>query len=236
MGSSSSASISSSSAAMPLAVSSDGVDCLCLSCYAPLRTPPNGFRLDKLSPTASKPSQAFEMHFNQGLTAGAEAYPLTDLELFCGGSCRASYVGRRCSSSLRRQLEGLDGAVCAACGLDAPSVCQALSEAPPGAPRASLLRSLAPRIAAEPGLAQRLLDAPHLAGNVWHADHVLAVRDGGGECTVENMQVLCVACHLDKTRREGRERRARSAGGGGGAFGFGSGGKLKQGSSPNKKR
>jgi hypothetical protein len=28
------------------------------------------------------------------------------------------------------------------------------------------------------------------------------VRDGGGECTVENMQVLCVACHVRKTRAE----------------------------------
>ena len=91
----------------------------------------------------------------------------------------------------------------------AASVCQALCEAPPGAARAALLERLAPAIAAEGRLAQRLLDAPHLAGNIWHADHKVAVADGGGECTVDNMQVLCVACHLEKTRRESRERRTR---------------------------
>ena len=55
-------------------------------------------------------------------------------------------------------------------------------------------------------LAARLLERPELTGNLWHADHVLAVRDGGGECSVDNMQVLCVACHADKTQRERRER------------------------------
>ena len=49
----------------------------------------------------------------------------------------------------------------------------------------------------------------HLSGHCWHADHVLAVADGGGECTVANMQVLCVACHLAKSGREGRQRRER---------------------------
>ena len=38
---------------------------------------------------------------------------------------------------------------------------------------------------------------------------MLAVRDGGGECTVDNMQVLCVACHHTKTQQE-RKRRSPS--------------------------
>jgi len=62
-------------------------------------------------------------------------------------------------------------------------------------------------VAAEPRLAARLLAAPHLEGLLWHADHKTAVADGGGECTVDNMQVLCVACHAEKTRREARGRR-----------------------------
>ena len=130
------------------------------------------------------------------------ASPRSDAELFCGGACRALYFGRRHSASLRRQLASLDGAVCASCGLDAGVLCALLSEAPPGAARSALLQQLAPSIAAETALAARLLEAPHLAGYAWHADHRLAVRDGGGECTIENMQVLCVACHVRKTRAE----------------------------------
>ena len=177
-----------SSSAMPMAVSADGGGVLCLSCYAPLKRPPTGFMPGPNAP---------------------EAKPLNDTELFCGGSCRADYFARRCSGSLRRQLGALDGAVCAACGLDAAAVCQALCEAPPGAARSALLLRLAPAIAANARLAARLLDAPHLSGHCWHADHVLAVADGGGECTVANMQVLCVACHLAKSGREGRQRRER---------------------------
>lgn len=144
-----------------------------------------------------------------------EARPLSDAELFCSGSCRANYFGQRCSGSLRRQLGDLDGATCAVCSLDAAAVCQALCEAPPGAARTALLQRLAPRIAASAKLSARLVEAPQLAGNCWHADHVQAVADGGGECSVDNMQVLCVACHQDKSTRERRERREREQRGAG---------------------
>ena len=185
---------------MPLAVAADRASALCLTCYVPLRRAPTGFALSSSSA-------------GDGGDGGIPvARPVGDAELFCSGTCRATYVGRRNTAALRRQLASLDGAICAACGLDAAALSQALSEAPPGAPRAALLARLAPCIAAEAGLAARVLEAPHLAGNAWHADHRVAVADGGGECTVQNMQVLCVACHLAKTRREAADRRQRGAG------------------------
>lgn len=209
-----------SGATMPLAVSADGHTVLCLACYTPLHAQPTGFTLE---PAAASPavaaiggavaSPSHPCSVGGALSeaacqGGPEAHPHNDTELFCGGACRARYVGRRCTDSLRRQVAALDGAVCAVCGLDASALCQVLSEASPGRSRAATLERLAPAIAAEPRLAARLLDAPHLEGHAWHADHKLAVRDGGGECTVHNMQVLCVACHLRKTNAE---RRARAA-------------------------
>ena len=32
-------------------------------------------------------------------------------------------------------------------------------------------------------------------GGLWDADHILAVKDGGGMCGLENMRTLCIPCH-----------------------------------------
>ena len=81
--------------------------------------------------------------------------------------------------------------------------------------------------------AQALLEAPS-EGRCWHADHRLAVSDGGGECGVDNMQTLCVVCHQRKTseaqaRRSAKRRRAgeQRAGLGDGAESDGRGATLK---------
>lgn len=33
----------------------------------------------------------------------------------------------------------------------------------------------------------------------WHADHIIPVHKGGGACTLDNFQTLCVDCHKEKT-------------------------------------
>ena len=40
----------------------------------------------------------------------------------------------------------------------------------------------------------------------WNADHIIEVVRGGGECGLENIQTLCIACHKRKTARLARER------------------------------
>jgi 5-methylcytosine-specific restriction endonuclease McrA len=37
----------------------------------------------------------------------------------------------------------------------------------------------------------------------WQADHIIPVSAGGGGCTLDNFQTLCVRCHLEKTLRLG---------------------------------
>ncbi|KAK6925065.1 HNH endonuclease [Dillenia turbinata] len=43
-------------------------------------------------------------------------------------------------------------------------------------------------------------------GSAWHADHIVPVFLGGGECRLENMRTLCVACHADVTLAQGAQR------------------------------
>ncbi|XVF50016.1 hypothetical protein PTKIN_Ptkin04bG0061800 [Pterospermum kingtungense] len=45
-------------------------------------------------------------------------------------------------------------------------------------------------------------------GNAWHADHIVPVYRGGGECRLENTGTLCVACPADVTAAQCVEQRA----------------------------
>ena len=45
------------------------------------------------------------------------------------------------------------------------------------------------------------------AGRAWQADHIKAVHQGGGLCSVSNLQTLCTVCHMQKTDRQNRERK-----------------------------
>lgn len=36
-------------------------------------------------------------------------------------------------------------------------------------------------------------------GGLWDADHIIAVKDGGGCCGLDNYQTLCISCHKNKT-------------------------------------
>lgn len=37
-------------------------------------------------------------------------------------------------------------------------------------------------------------------GGLWDADHIIAVKDGGGQCGLENIRTLCIKCHKNVTK------------------------------------
>lgn len=64
----------------------------------------------------------------------------------------------------------------------------------------------APKLALRKRLLDKLVNDPN-EGNAWHADHIVPVFRGGGECLLENMRTLCVACHSEVTAAQCSERR-----------------------------
>ena len=36
-------------------------------------------------------------------------------------------------------------------------------------------------------------------GGLWDADHIIPVKDGGGQCGLENIRTLCILCHKNVT-------------------------------------
>ncbi len=47
--------------------------------------------------------------------------------------------------------------------------------------------------------------------SLWDADHILAVAEGGGQCTLDNLRTLCLPCHREVTADLRRRLRTKGA-------------------------
>lgn len=115
------------------------------------------------------------------------------MQTFCSPDCVHEHKLRSNPGYLRDCLFARDRGVCAVCRTDTVAV---LAE----------LRRLAPKAR------KRAVDALGYAahrvkiGSLWDADHIRPVAQGGGECGLENLTTLCVACHRRKTAAQARAR------------------------------
>jgi 5-methylcytosine-specific restriction endonuclease McrA len=39
-------------------------------------------------------------------------------------------------------------------------------------------------------------------GGLWDADHIVAVKEGGGDCGLDNIRTLCIPCHKINTSKQ----------------------------------
>ena len=123
---------------------------------------------------------------------------------FCSDACVENWKVRTNGGFARQKVFERDRGVCASCGLDTEE-----------------LRALLYRVRTEKGGAvyQKLLMhyenttgySFDLDKHAFEVDHVLSVADGGGSCSEDNLQTLCVPCHRRKTKawHRGRMKRRR---------------------------
>lgn len=71
--------------------------------------------------------------------------------------------------------------------------------------RVSLVLGINRLFEERPKLLERLCKNP-VEGNAWHADHIVQVSRGGGECGDDNLRTLCVLCHAVVTAKQHAER------------------------------
>lgn len=130
-----------------------------------------------------------------GLARGPNGLPLCrwcDLEIlakrrrtFCSDYCVDQWRLRTDPGYLRDRVFARDRGVCAGCRADTVSIFAALKRAR-GRERAAGLRFYGMKtIAARKSL--------------WDADHIVPVAEGGGQCDLDNLRTLCVACHREAT-------------------------------------
>lgn len=109
---------------------------------------------------------------------------------FCSQECVDAYMVRRSPAYARSKVAARDKGVCAQCGLDTIALELELSEM------------------SGPDRRQRRkeLGIPEHRVTLWDMDHILPVKEGGGQCDLSNLTSLCINCHRVKTEAAARKR------------------------------
>ena len=112
---------------------------------------------------------------------------------FCSANCVHEYKLRSNGNYLRQQVYLRDRGICAMCRLDTKELAKQLLLLRVDDPARDLLlernninktRKIKPR---------------KNGGGLWDADHIISVKDGGGQCGLENIRTLCIKCHKLRT-------------------------------------
>ncbi|KAJ4908684.1 DNA annealing helicase and endonuclease ZRANB3 [Raphanus sativus] len=126
-------------------------------------------------------------------------------DLFCDLECYEDYRTRTSSRYIRQELFQIEHGVCTNCNLDCHQLVRYIKPLPLEK-RREYINKVAPVLFSRKNLLETLVNDP-AEGNAWHADHIIPVYRGGGECRLENMRTLCVACHADVTAAQCAERK-----------------------------
>ncbi|XP_057791867.1 uncharacterized protein LOC131008825 isoform X2 [Salvia miltiorrhiza] len=126
-------------------------------------------------------------------------------DLFCSLDCFEEYRSRTSNKFLREALFKIEHGICTNCQLDCHRLVKDLRVLPVEK-REAHIKNVAPNISKHKKMLAKLVQDP-IEGNAWHADHIIPVYKGGGECKLENMRTLCIACHADVTTAQCAERR-----------------------------
>ncbi|XP_010491398.1 PREDICTED: DNA annealing helicase and endonuclease ZRANB3-like [Camelina sativa] len=126
-------------------------------------------------------------------------------DLFCDLACYEDYRIRTSGRYIRQELFQIEHGICTNCKLDCHQLVRRLRPLPLEK-RRKYINQVAPELFSRKNLLETLVTDP-TEGNAWHADHIIPVYQGGGECRLENMRTLCVACHADVTAAQCAERK-----------------------------
>lgn len=120
---------------------------------------------------------------------------------FCSSACVENWaVQVGLGNAPRASLFARERGVCQGCRLDCHAFWLRLRPLDAMRRRSELLSKM-PRLTER--RRERIIQWCH-EGDIWQADHKVAVVHGGGESCMEsqNLQTLCVPCHLEKTTQD----------------------------------
>ncbi|KAL6554724.1 hypothetical protein OROHE_007463 [Orobanche hederae] len=116
-------------------------------------------------------------------------------DLLCNLDCFEEYRSRTSNRFIREEIFKIERGICTNCKLKCHQLVKDLKLLSIEK-RQEYIRKVAPTIAKRQ--LYKLVHDPS-EGNAWHANHIIPAYKGRGECKLENMRTLCVACHADVT-------------------------------------
>ncbi|CAM9713801.1 unnamed protein product [Ectocarpus sp. 6 AP-2014] len=134
---------------------------------------------------------------------------------FCSDACVHEHRIRTQESYVRKCLLVRDGGQCAECGVDAAGlykraraawICECSVVSKREAVALEMVGTPFEGKMPTKGMTRRPTQ-----GKFWHADHIVPVVRGGGQCSLKNYRTLCVPCHAAATKRLAGERAAERA-------------------------
>ncbi|NWS69801.1 ZRAB3 endonuclease, partial [Crotophaga sulcirostris] len=122
---------------------------------------------------------------------------------FCSHACQEDFSIRSSQSYLRTKVFETEHGVCQFCQHNAQELYLSIRDAPKSQRKKLLENSWMSHLPL--GQLNEMITNP-TEGQFWQADHIQPVYDGGGQCSLENLQTLCTVCHRERTAKQAKER------------------------------
>ncbi|NXC00230.1 ZRAB3 endonuclease, partial [Orthonyx spaldingii] len=122
---------------------------------------------------------------------------------FCCHACQEDFSIRSSQSYLRSRVFQVEHGVCQGCQHNAQELYLSVRDAPRSQRKQLLESSWMSHLPL--GQLNEMIRSP-AEGQFWQVDHIQPVFSGGGQCSLENLQTLCTACHRERTAKQAKER------------------------------
>ncbi|XP_028627317.1 DNA annealing helicase and endonuclease ZRANB3 isoform X2 [Grammomys surdaster] len=122
---------------------------------------------------------------------------------FCSLKCQEEFWIRSNNSYLRAQVFATEHGVCQLCGVNAQELFLRMRDAPKSQRKNLLDSAWTAKLPLEQ--LNEMLRNPG-EGHFWQVDHIRPVYEGGGQCSLDNLQTLCTVCHKERTAQQAKER------------------------------